>query len=254
MQVRKDVPCYKCFLTCTKCPWKHLAENKIWGSWTSNRTSTNFTQDDITAHIKQRWKQFWTDIREIFRSWSQKKFFKHALWMLACFALFSLFAAICAQVFSIGAGHHQLSFKMRSWVCLGIGLLHCHTLQTPTISLCECFFSRVCTRNTNNWRSRGNSSKAFTVCKCTHQEQVRLGHREQCVFVFLHTWKRTNSYLCLFHKLQICDSDNFQPPHKKIPSSQIVYNLSGINVENYLVATANDFIRNRWIQPVFASA
>ncbi|XP_040004739.1 ATP-binding cassette sub-family A member 12 [Xiphias gladius] len=75
--------------------------------------------------------------------------------------------------------------------------------------------NRVCTRNTNNWRSRGNSSKAFTVCKCTHQEQI-------------------------------CDSDNFQPPHKKIPSSQIVYNLSGINVENYLVATANDFIRNRY--------
>uniref|UniRef100_A0A8D3CBX5 ATP binding cassette subfamily A member 12 n=1 Tax=Scophthalmus maximus TaxID=52904 RepID=A0A8D3CBX5_SCOMX len=44
----------------------------------------------------------------------------------------------------------------------------------------------------------------------------------------------------------ICDGDNYQPPHKKIPSSQIVYNLSGINVENYLVATANDFIRNRY--------
>lgn len=53
------------------------------------------------------------------------------------------------------------------------------------------------------------------------------------------------------HALQICYGDNFQPPHKKIPSSQIVYNLSGINVEKYLVATANEFIRNRWIQPVF---
>ncbi|XP_070770245.1 uncharacterized protein abca12 [Enoplosus armatus] len=73
----------------------------------------------------------------------------------------------------------------------------------------------VCTRIANNWSSRGNSSKAFSVCKCTRQEQV-------------------------------CDGDNFQPPHRKIPSSQIVYNLSGINVENYLVATANDFIRNRY--------
>ncbi|XP_047193227.1 glucosylceramide transporter ABCA12 isoform X2 [Scophthalmus maximus] len=73
----------------------------------------------------------------------------------------------------------------------------------------------VCTRNTNNWGSRGNGSKGFSICKCTRQEQI-------------------------------CDGDNYQPPHKKIPSSQIVYNLSGINVENYLVATANDFIRNRY--------
>uniref|UniRef100_A0A8D3AAC7 ATP binding cassette subfamily A member 12 n=1 Tax=Scophthalmus maximus TaxID=52904 RepID=A0A8D3AAC7_SCOMX len=74
---------------------------------------------------------------------------------------------------------------------------------------------KVCTRNTNNWGSRGNGSKGFSICKCTRQEQI-------------------------------CDGDNYQPPHKKIPSSQIVYNLSGINVENYLVATANDFIRNRY--------
>uniref|UniRef100_A0AAX7VG37 ABC transporter domain-containing protein n=1 Tax=Astatotilapia calliptera TaxID=8154 RepID=A0AAX7VG37_ASTCA len=45
---------------------------------------------------------------------------------------------------------------------------------------------------------------------------------------------------------QICDKDNYQPPHTEIPSSQIVYDLNGINVENYLVATANDFIRNRY--------
>uniref|UniRef100_A0A8C5HN15 ATP-binding cassette, sub-family A (ABC1), member 12 n=1 Tax=Gouania willdenowi TaxID=441366 RepID=A0A8C5HN15_GOUWI len=44
----------------------------------------------------------------------------------------------------------------------------------------------------------------------------------------------------------ICDHNNFQPPHKAIPSSQIVYNLSGIDTETYLVATANDFIRNRY--------
>ncbi|XP_030613266.1 LOW QUALITY PROTEIN: ATP-binding cassette sub-family A member 12 [Archocentrus centrarchus] len=73
----------------------------------------------------------------------------------------------------------------------------------------------ICTRNTNKWSSRGNSSKGFSVCKCTQQEQI-------------------------------CDKDNYQPPHRIIPSSQIVYNLSGINVETYLVATANDFIRNRY--------
>uniref|UniRef100_A0A3P8T726 ATP-binding cassette, sub-family A (ABC1), member 12 n=1 Tax=Amphiprion percula TaxID=161767 RepID=A0A3P8T726_AMPPE len=37
--------------------------------------------------------------------------------------------------------------------------------------------------------------------------------------------------------LQICDVNSYQPPHRSIPSSQIVYNLSGINVEKYLVST-----------------
>lgn len=73
----------------------------------------------------------------------------------------------------------------------------------------------TCTRRTNKWSTTGNSSRAFSGCKCTRQEQV-------------------------------CDRDSFQPPYKKIPSSQIVYNLSGINIENYLLATANDFIRNRY--------
>ncbi|KAM9347110.1 glucosylceramide transporter ABCA12 [Symphorus nematophorus] len=73
----------------------------------------------------------------------------------------------------------------------------------------------VCTRSTNKWTSAGNSSKAFSVCKCTRQEQI-------------------------------CTGENFQPPHKETPSSQIMYNLSGTNVEEYLVATANDFIRNRY--------
>ncbi|RVE58102.1 hypothetical protein OJAV_G00206000 [Oryzias javanicus] len=73
----------------------------------------------------------------------------------------------------------------------------------------------VCTRSTSSWSSGGNRSKPFTVCKCNQKEQV-------------------------------CQKDNYQPPHKKIPSSQIVYNLSGINLENYLLATANDFIRNRY--------
>lgn len=39
---------------------------------------------------------------------------------------------------------------------------------------------------------------------------------------------------------------DYVPPHKTIPSSQIVYNLTGLNVENYLVATANEYIRNRY--------
>uniref|UniRef100_A0A3Q1B3N0 ABC transporter domain-containing protein n=1 Tax=Amphiprion ocellaris TaxID=80972 RepID=A0A3Q1B3N0_AMPOC len=77
------------------------------------------------------------------------------------------------------------------------------------------FFLSVCTRNTNSWSSRGNNSRSFNVCKCTQTEQI-------------------------------CDVNSYQPPHRSIPSSQIVYNLSGINVEKYLVSTANDFIRNRY--------
>ncbi|XP_042350102.1 glucosylceramide transporter ABCA12 [Plectropomus leopardus] len=73
----------------------------------------------------------------------------------------------------------------------------------------------VCTRSTSKWSSRGNSSKPFSVCKCTHQEQI-------------------------------CDGKNFQPPHKQIPSSQIMYNVTGIDLDDYLIATANDFIRNRY--------
>lgn len=83
-----------------------------------------------------------------------------------------------------------------------------------------------------------------------------------CASVFLQTNLSSRSHVLdcinelgqawciLSHPLQICYGD-FQPPHQKIPSSQIVYNLSGINVEKYLVATADDFIRNRWMQPVF---
>uniref|UniRef100_A0A674CBY5 ATP binding cassette subfamily A member 12 n=1 Tax=Salmo trutta TaxID=8032 RepID=A0A674CBY5_SALTR len=45
---------------------------------------------------------------------------------------------------------------------------------------------------------------------------------------------------------QVCQYNQYQPPHKMNPSSQIVYNLTGINVENYLLATANNYIRNRY--------
>uniref|UniRef100_A0A674CCR5 ATP binding cassette subfamily A member 12 n=1 Tax=Salmo trutta TaxID=8032 RepID=A0A674CCR5_SALTR len=60
--------------------------------------------------------------------------------------------------------------------------------------------------------------------------------------------------VCVLHPLyspfcssnQVCQYNQYQPPHKMNPSSQIVYNLTGINVENYLLATANNYIRNRY--------
>uniref|UniRef100_A0A668A1F8 ATP binding cassette subfamily A member 12 n=1 Tax=Myripristis murdjan TaxID=586833 RepID=A0A668A1F8_9TELE len=52
--------------------------------------------------------------------------------------------------------------------------------------------------------------------------------------------------LCTMCLLQVCYENSYQPPHKTSPSSQTVYNLSGIDVEYYLISTANDFIRNRY--------
>ncbi|KAK0132264.1 ATP-binding cassette sub-family A member 12 [Merluccius polli] len=75
----------------------------------------------------------------------------------------------------------------------------------------------VCSKSTesNTWESRGNKTRVFSICKCTRQEQV-------------------------------CSDNTYKPPHKQVPSSQIVYNLTGLNVENYLIATANDHTRNRY--------
>ncbi|XP_076849875.1 uncharacterized protein abca12 [Brachyhypopomus gauderio] len=45
---------------------------------------------------------------------------------------------------------------------------------------------------------------------------------------------------------QTCPKQKYDPPHKTNPSSQIIYNLTNINVENYLLSTANDFTRVRY--------
>lgn len=70
--------------------------------------------------------------------------------------------------------------------------------------------------------------------------------------------------VCILHPLyspfcssnQVCQYNQYQPPHKMNPSSQIVYNLTGIKVENYLLATANNYIRNRLtvsMQPAYTN-
>lgn len=130
--------------------------------------------------------------------WSQShKIMQATVWMVA---VFSLFATICTQLFSINAGHHINSVSRCVLGCAGdvsCGIIthwrlpSCHW---ATISLCGCFFLRVCTASSNSWSSRGNSSKAFNVCKCTRQKQVRLGHWEQCAcvcvseFLCFYTW------------------------------------------------------------------
>ncbi|XP_019750907.1 uncharacterized protein abca12 [Hippocampus comes] len=75
--------------------------------------------------------------------------------------------------------------------------------------------SKFCTSQTNSWNSGGNSSKSLSDCTCTPKEQI-------------------------------CHGERFKPASRRIPSSQIVYNLSEIDVENYLLTTANGYIRNRY--------
>ncbi|XP_052004328.1 uncharacterized protein abca12 [Xyrauchen texanus] len=84
-------------------------------------------------------------------------------------------------------------------------------MRDPTNSVCK---ERQRT-GVQTWTTKGDSSATFTTCKCSEQ-------------------------------VQSCPASGYDPPHIRNPSSQIVYNLTGINIENYLQATANDFIRNRY--------
>ncbi|XP_028846573.1 ATP-binding cassette sub-family A member 12 isoform X2 [Denticeps clupeoides] len=80
-------------------------------------------------------------------------------------------------------------------------------------------YGPTCSRSSKEgplaWTSSGNSSQPYEMCKCTKSEQI-------------------------------CQQNSYDPPHMRNPSSQIVYNLTGLNVEDYLITTANDFIRDRY--------
>ncbi|KAF5903388.1 ATP-binding cassette sub-family A member 12, partial [Clarias magur] len=67
----------------------------------------------------------------------------------------------------------------------------------------------------DQWTSQGNPVPAFEECKCSGLTQT-------------------------------CPAPGYDPPHKTNPSSKIVYNLTNMNIERYLLATANDFIRDRY--------
>ncbi|XP_062861801.1 glucosylceramide transporter ABCA12 [Trichomycterus rosablanca] len=45
---------------------------------------------------------------------------------------------------------------------------------------------------------------------------------------------------------QTCPKSGIKPSYKTNPSSQIVYNLSKVDIERYLLTTANDFVRDRY--------
>ncbi|XP_072542326.1 glucosylceramide transporter ABCA12 [Salminus brasiliensis] len=81
----------------------------------------------------------------------------------------------------------------------------------PNTEVCRTRGSAV----SDGWTSGGNGSSWSGSCKCGGFSQT-------------------------------CQKPGFDPPYKTNPSSQIVYNLTGFNVENYLLTTANDFIRDRY--------
>ncbi|KAM4836521.1 glucosylceramide transporter ABCA12 isoform 2-T2 [Thomomys bottae] len=46
--------------------------------------------------------------------------------------------------------------------------------------------------------------------------------------------------------VQECPKFSYSPPHRRIYSSQVIYNLTGHHLENYLISTANDFVQKRY--------
>ncbi|XP_038195780.1 ATP-binding cassette sub-family A member 12 isoform X2 [Arvicola amphibius] len=46
--------------------------------------------------------------------------------------------------------------------------------------------------------------------------------------------------------VQECPKFNYSPPHRRTYSSQVIYNLTGNHMENYLISTANRFVQKRY--------
>nr|XP_056717219.1 glucosylceramide transporter ABCA12 [Euleptes europaea] len=65
------------------------------------------------------------------------------------------------------------------------------------------------------WLSGGNQSAQYSTCNCTENQQI-------------------------------CPKVDFSPPHKRTFSSRTVYNLTGHDVEAYLLITAKDFVQKRY--------
>ncbi|XP_028924307.2 ATP-binding cassette sub-family A member 12 [Ornithorhynchus anatinus] len=74
-----------------------------------------------------------------------------------------------------------------------------------------------CSKNSSlsRWNSSGEPITNFGVCSCSEN-------------------------------IQECPKFNYSPPHRRMYSSQVLYNLSGLRMENYLITTANDFMQRRY--------
>ncbi|XP_006867848.1 PREDICTED: ATP-binding cassette sub-family A member 12 [Chrysochloris asiatica] len=65
------------------------------------------------------------------------------------------------------------------------------------------------------WNTSGEPNTDFNVCTCSEN-------------------------------VQKCPEYNYIPPHKRTYSSQVIYDLSGHRIENYLISTANEFTQKRY--------
>ncbi|XP_049744043.1 glucosylceramide transporter ABCA12 [Elephas maximus indicus] len=65
------------------------------------------------------------------------------------------------------------------------------------------------------WNTSGEPSTIFNVCTCSEN-------------------------------VQKCPESNYYPPHRRTYSSQVIYDLSGHPIENYLISTANEFSQKRY--------
>uniref|UniRef100_A0A8C6RXP1 ATP-binding cassette, sub-family A member 12 n=1 Tax=Nannospalax galili TaxID=1026970 RepID=A0A8C6RXP1_NANGA len=65
------------------------------------------------------------------------------------------------------------------------------------------------------WNTSGEPTSNFDVCSCSNN-------------------------------IQDCHNINYSPPHRRTYSSQVIYNLTGTHMENYLISTANHFVQKRY--------
>ncbi|XP_008589246.1 PREDICTED: ATP-binding cassette sub-family A member 12 [Galeopterus variegatus] len=57
----------------------------------------------------------------------------------------------------------------------------------------------------------------------------------------------TNFGVCsCSENIQECPKFNYSPPHRRTYSNQVIYNLTGHRMENYLISTANEFVQKRY--------
>ncbi|NP_001414620.1 ATP-binding cassette sub-family A member 12 [Rattus norvegicus] len=69
--------------------------------------------------------------------------------------------------------------------------------------------------NLGKWNTSGEAIDNFGVCSCSDN-------------------------------VQECPKFNYSPPHRRTYSSQVIYNLTGKHMENYLISTANHFVQKRY--------
>ncbi|MBZ3879909.1 ATP-binding cassette sub-family A member 12 [Sciurus carolinensis] len=69
--------------------------------------------------------------------------------------------------------------------------------------------------NLERWNTSGEPITNFGVCSCSEN-------------------------------VQECPKFNYSPPHRRTYSSQVIYNLTGHHMENYLISTANQFVQKRY--------